>query len=254
MLKPMIDLVARIKLKDDELNAALGKVVSQTTATANTVQDRCNAICCSLSGIGKVFDVAVTGPIVAVAGAVVGAAVKTGQFAQEIEHLHATTQLSTKTLQEMKYVAGVTGMEFESLTNTATMLERKLMGIEADNGMASKVLEQLGVSVSGANGELRSMDSIFPEVITKLQGMKNETERNAYASQLFGRSLGAIAPILGLTAEEMKKMQGQAFIMSDEQLKTAERFQQGMNRIQMAVGGAFRKMGVEMMPVFEKGQ
>jgi hypothetical protein len=50
--------------------------------------------------------------------------------------------------------------------------------------------DQLGVSVTDSNGELRDADSVFNETIKSLGSLENETQRNAMAMELFGRQSG----------------------------------------------------------------
>lgn len=86
------------------------------------------------------------------------------------------------------------------------MLQRKLLGIEEGGGPAAKVMQELGVSVTGADGQLRSMDALFPELIAKLQQVENPTRRNALATQIFGRNVAEIAPLLAMSKAEMDKL------------------------------------------------
>lgn len=238
------DLVVRIKTDDSELDSGLNTANGKVDGFANKVDGTVGSSAKQMAMIGG-------GIAIAVGGGILAAANVAGHFAEEIHNLSATTGLSAEGLQRLRFVAKTVGIEFESLANTSTMLERKLMGIESDNGMAAKAMERLGISVQDSNGNLRSMNELFPEAITRLQGLQNSTERNAIASQIFGRNLGAIAPILSMTSKEFEELKAKAGIMSDKDIEEARKFQETMNKLQMTLGGLTRKIGMEFMPVIK---
>ena len=189
------DLWAQIRLEAKGYYAELDKASQKAEGFAG-----------KLGAVGKTLTTRVSMPLAAAGTAAFVAAKKQAAWAEELGNLNAQTGLSTTRLQELKYIADTSGLSFEGLTNTTGVLQRKLLGIEEGGGPAAKVMQELGVSVTGADGELRSMDAMFPELIAKLQQVENPTRRNALATQIFGRSALELAPLLGMTKEEMDKL------------------------------------------------
>lgn len=178
---------------------------------------------------------------------------KTAHAAEEMHNLSVATGVSSDRLQEYQHVANVTGLGFERMTNGIVILERNLRGIEGGTGNAAKVAEELGISVKGANGEFRSMDEIFPEIVSKLQGMTNPTERNSAALALFGRSAKELLPFLALSREEMSKFIKEAHDMGlvlpvDEMKKQAE----AINKLHEALRGMEGQIAKQVLPTLQR--
>lgn len=201
-----------------------------------------------MSALGSKFSKNLTLPIVAGIGALTLAAKKAGDYADKLLDLEQITGLSVSTLQEFENVSRVAGVSFEGLSNMATKFSSKLPMIVAGTGEGSKAFEKLGVALFDANGNVKKADDLFPELISKLQGMENVTERNALAQQIFSARIGDLAPVLGLTTKQMKEAREEAhsmgLVMSRESLESANKF-----RIELA------KTGKQLqMMAFEVGQ
>ena len=54
----------------------------------------------------------------------------------------------------------------------------------------------LGVKVSKNNGDLRSANDVYFEVIDALGQVRNETERDALAMQIFGEEAQKLNPLI----------------------------------------------------------
>lgn len=201
------------------------------------------------SGGGNLL--ATYGPIAAIGTTIIGSMRSASKFSEELINVSRSTNLSTDTLQKLRFVTKSVGVDFNAAANTASMLQRKLLGIEDGGGKAAEVMKRLGIDAKGPDGQFKSMNVLFPEVIAKLQAMQNPTERMALAAQLFGRNLADIAPILAMTNEEYQKMSDKASLMSPEDIKNAAEMQIVLNQLEMAFAGVARKAGMEFIPVLK---
>ena len=163
-----------------------------------------------LQSFGKAMSVGVTAPVVAAGAAALVAADKLGSYADRILDLEQITGLTTDTLQEFENVARIAGVSSEVLAGAAEAVTRRLRAAGEESATFTANVQALGVSTRDANGNLRSTNDLVPEIITKLQGMSDITERNAIASQIFGRSASELAPVLGLTAQGFAEARQQA--------------------------------------------
>jgi hypothetical protein len=176
----------------------------------------------------------------------------TGQYAEEVLNLSAKTGIGTDQLQQFKYVADVAGISFEGLTRGVTMLERKMIEIGKGSGAGADALARLGISARDANGEFKSMDVLFPQIISKLQGIGNVTERNALASQLFGRGWAEVAPIIGMSAGNLNDLMAEAkklgVVLDSKELQQAAELDDQFDRLKQAAAGLFRQLGSAVTP------
>lgn len=237
---------------------ALGTNLAQSVSGMGPAGSALSGISSSLAGVGGTAAAvglgvtAAVAAIVAIGAAAFRASADLGEMAEKLSNMSETTGLSKTTLQELKFVAENAGLSFEAMTNASSMVQRKLMGVEEDSGTAAKVFDRLGISTKDASGQLKSMDNLFPEMIRKFQGMTNTTERNMLASQVFGRSLGEIAPLLGMTAAQMQEATKRAhelgLVMSDADLLKAQQLDDSIDDIKQQFKGMWMSFATAMLP------
>lgn len=189
----------------------------------------------------------ITAPILAATTALALLTNKTSESADAIEKMSVRTGMAMSSLQELSFVAGQIGVEMPNLESGLTRF-MKSMG-EASIGTAKQVemFEKLGVSVVDSNGSLRSMNDVFPEVLDKLRGMKNETERNYITLELFGRSAQtSITPLVELGEKGLQQLIDRShelgLVMEDEMIMKFVEF----NDAQQQVKDQFSALGKEM--------
>jgi hypothetical protein len=154
-------------------------------------------------------------------------------------------------LQRLRWVTTAVGGDFDGVSEQIRMLQRRLLGIEADGGTAAMSMHRLRINVDAVGGGLKGMDQLFPEVMSKLQGMTSITERNAVASQLFGRNMAAMAPLLALSSGQYAALAKNAIVLSDSQIQAAAGFEQEIIGIKQTMEAAFRSVGIEMIPLLQ---
>jgi hypothetical protein len=78
----------------------------------------------------------------------------------------------------------------------------------AQNGSKSQTeaFDKLGVSITNADGSLRSSDEVWQDTIAALGQMTNETERDAIAQQLMGKSAAQLNPLIEDQGETYKNL------------------------------------------------
>lgn len=198
----------------------------------------------------------------AIGAAIIGAGVAAfklakdaGQAADQLLDLEQVTGLGTDTLQEMKFIAAEAGVSFEGLTGAAQKFTAKIPDIETGTSNAAKAFQGLGIDLRDSSGELRSQDELFPEIIGSLQGMENITERNAIAQQLFGRSLGDLAPVLGMTQEQFEALRLEAndvgAVLGRQALENANQFRASLDTLAVQSETTKTAIGATLAPIFE---
>jgi hypothetical protein len=193
----------------------------------------------------------------AAAGAAIGAlALKTGDYASELSTLHEQTGLSSDALQEFAHVAKVAGGDANSLFGSITALQNKLPEIAKGSGEAAKALDTLGINVLDANGNYRDMNELFPDVIKKLQGVSDVTQRNILASEIFGKKSKELASIMGMSGGEMDKLRKEAhdlgLVMGEDSLKAADNFRVGVEKLKEQVAAVGRDIATKVIPILNE--
>lgn len=177
------------------------------------------------------------------AEAVTGAA----DYADEIMTLSSTTGMSTKSLQEYKYMADLVDVDLNTITGSMTKLEKSMGSAATGTGSAADTFKSLGIEVTNADGSLKSADEVFLEAIDALGGIENETQRDLVAMELFGKSAKDLNPIIDQGSEGIaafaQEAQDMGAVLSDETLGKLSEVQDGFDRLGLAADSVKNQVG-----------
>jgi septal ring factor EnvC (AmiA/AmiB activator) len=221
---------------------------------------------------------AITGLAVAVAGvsaAITNLVLSSADAAGELVDLSAKTGISTTRLQELAFVGNQVGTSQEVMTSSLARMIRSMDDARQqtnDYGQAlasakdeearqnvelgelATAFQTLGISVTDANGNLRNSDTVFSEVITALGSVGNETERDALAMQIFGRSAMELNPLIKAGADEIdnltKKAHEVGAVMSEENVASLESFGDELAALQDGLKGTAGTLAAAFLPAF----
>ena len=138
------------------------------------------------------------------AGAAVGVLIKAlADSKNELIDTATRTGLTTQTIAGLRLAAEGSGLQLSALATGLQQLPKRMSDFARGTGEAKIAFEQLGVSVTNADGSLRSADSVLKESIGLLQGVESATQRSALATQLFGEAgTGMLQALSGTRLEE----------------------------------------------------
>ena len=140
-----------------------------------------------------------------VATAAIGAAaVKSGMWADDLNTLSKVTGIGTDKLQAYSATADLVDVSVETIAKSSKKLTKSMSSAQSGTGEAAEAFDQLGVSVVDSNGNLRDNDEVFQETIAALGQMENETERDALAQKIFGKSAAELNPLIEDQGETLK--------------------------------------------------
>jgi uncharacterized protein YukE/predicted transcriptional regulator len=147
--------------------------------------------------------------------------------ADELMRLSDVTGLSTDRLQELQYIGDNVGVSLDTVTSSLKRLTANMDTAKTGTGEAYEAFEQLGVSFrDSVTGELLDSNEVFNNVIDALGKMKNETERNAVAQDLLGKSATELNPIIKAGSAAMKELAQEAHdanaVMSKETVEALD--------------------------------
>lgn len=185
-----------------------------------------------------------------IAGYFIEAIGSAAEYADEINTLSTETGISTDTLQEYEYIAKLIDVDVNTITGSMTKLVKK-MG-DADDGSASalKTFANLGIEIYDVNGNLRDSEDVFNDAIKALKKIKNPTERDAAAMDLFGKSAQDLNPLLETTAADLDAMKKEAHqvgaVMDRDTLDTLNEVQDSLDRVGLTWDAVKKKLGAKL--------
>jgi len=238
---------------------ALGNEITDTTEKTKKFEGALGGLVGGLGKIGGAVGKAAIAGIAAVGAATVGAAIgafklasDAGKAADDLLTLSAQTGIATKELQEMEYAARFIDVPLETMTGSMAKLTKTMDGARDGTGGASDAFKKLGVSVTEQNGELRDSKTVWAEALDALGGVANETERDALAMQLFGKSAQDLNPLIKAGSDELARLAVEAnnvgAVMSDEAITAAGKFDDEMQKLEATTQGLKTSIGVAAIP------
>ena len=197
----------------------------------------------------------------ALAASIGALTVKSASWADDMNTMSKRYRIGTKDLQMYSAAAELVDVDVETIASTHRKLTKSMASAEKGTGKQAEAFKALDISVTDSNGQLRDSDAVWNEVIQKLSLVENETEREALAMDLLGKSAGDLNPLLEdggeayqNLAETMQKY-GLDFI-DQETLDQANEFKDSLDTIKAVGLVAFQQLGTQLAaylaPAMEK--
>lgn len=186
---------------------------------------------------------------------------KAGVAADDLNTLSKVTGIGTDQLQKYSYAADLVDVSVDSIAKANKKLTKN--AYEAANGSKAQAeaFEAIGVSVTDSNGQLRDSEAIFQDVISALGTMTNETERDALAQTLMGKSAAELNPLIEDGGETYKRVADtlkkyNLDYVDQETLDKANEFNDEIDTLKLLGSVAFAQVGSQLAgylaPALEK--
>ena len=199
---------------------------------------------------------AVAAAIVKAEKAMISMTKESAAFADNIITLSMQTGQSTQQLQEFAYASELIDVSVDTLQGSLTKLTNNMQDTMNGTGNAKASFEALGVSVTNADGSMRSANDVFYETIDALGQVKNETERDAMAMDIFGRSAQDLNPLIIQGSKTIKAYADEAhnmgYVLDDEALSALGAVDDAYQRLQKTQEGVKNQLAVEFAPYLEE--
>jgi phage-related minor tail protein len=199
------ELQREIITTESKLKTFNGQLAEVGNANLKALSEQFSEVGGKLESAGK----AMQGLSLAAAG-VVGslgaAAYKAGTAADDLNTLSKVTGIGTDELQKYSYAADLVDVSVETIAKSNKKLTKNAYSAANGSKSQAEAFEKLGVAVTDSDGNLRDSEDIFQDVISALGTMSNETERDALAQELMGKSAAELNPLIEDGGETYKKV------------------------------------------------
>lgn len=196
---------------------------------------------------------AVSAAAVAAGKALVDMAVDGAAYADTVLTESTVTGIATDKLQEYMYAAELVDVSTETLTKSMAKQIKSMKSVQDGSKTMTAAYETLGVSVTDANGNLRDSDEVYWELIDSLGKVENETERDALAMQVLGKSAQELNPLIEAGADRMNELGAQAreagYVVSDDMLAAYGALDDQLQYLNVGATAAKNALGTVLLPV-----
>lgn len=179
------------------------------------------------------------------------------KYADDLLTLSKQTSVSTDTLQRYGYMADLVDVEVGTVAKSMQKLTKSMSSASKGTGSAYKAFEKLGVNITDSNGALRDNEDVFNDVIGALGKMTNETERDATAMDLFGKSATNLNPLIEAGADQIaawnKEAEEMGYIMDEEALAGMSALQDSFDRFNLQITAIKNNVSAGLAPAVSEG-
>lgn len=163
-----------------------------------------------------------------------------------------TTGLSTRTVQQLRYAQNLIDVSYSTISGSLTKLTQNMAKANDGNEALAESFRELGVSITDSNGELRSSEAVFYDLIDALGGMDNATARDAAAMELLGKSAQDLNPLIIQGSDAMRELAREAeqagYVLDEYQTKKLGEVDDAYQRTQLQIEATKNQLAVEFAP------
>ena len=165
--------------------------------------------------------------------------VSTVETGVELGHLSQQTGISVEDLSVLKFAARSTGIEFETLTKGFKKLSTEVYGADNGSRQAVKAFADLGISEADLKAKGNDLYGVLTMVADRFKAMPDGIQKNALATEIFGRAGQQLIPILNQGAEGIERIKAQAPIFTDKDVESVEK----LHKAVVTLGTAWDNVG-----------
>ena len=235
----------------DALTDVAGKFGIQLPEGAQKAVESLNGINAGAALAAGGIGLAITA-IVKVTKAMIDMTKETAEAASEILRLSSVTGQSTDSIQEFDYAAEMIGVSSDRIRDSLKETTNKMQEARDGNEATAAAYAKLGVSITDANGNLRSAEDVFYDTIDALGQMENRTERDALAMDLMSESAQELNPLIDAGSGALKKYAAEAhemgYVLDNESLTALDNVDNGFHQLEKTTEALKRQMAAEFAP------
>lgn len=189
----------------------------------------------------------------AIASAFIKCTVDAASFADELLTLSAQTGISTDELQKLQYASKFVDVDVSTMTGAVTKLTSSMATAAKGSNDTEKAFRKLHIKVTEQNGELKDANEIFYRVIDNLKGVQNETERDAIAMQIFGKSAKELNPLIEAGSKKLKELGIEAdnlgIVMGKGDIEALGKLQDAFDKFDATTTALKNNLGLTLLPI-----
>lgn len=177
---------------------------------------------------------------------------ETGKYGDEIDKESQKLQLSAETYQKLDYALQRNGSDIGQVSKAIKTITGDLADFQNGVEGASDKYEALGISLTNTDGSMKKTEEVLIDSLNALANMTDETQRNAMAQDLFGRSYAEMLPLLNAGGDSLKELMQEAedygMVMSDEAVKASAEYSDSLLKLKGTFTGVKNSIGAEFLP------
>ena len=240
-------LFGSIFVDNEEANKSISKTEEKAQSLGSRLGEGVKTAAKWGAGLAAAGATAVTGMI--------ALANKTAESADEIDKMAERTGIGRERLQELRYAAGQSDVEFSVLEKAVKKMSETSVLAADGSKKASEAFDMLGISLHNTDGTLKSTNQLFEESMNALADMEEGVQRNYIGNQIFGRGFTEMLPLLNAGSDGIQELSDRAhelgLVMSEEAVIANVKFGDTMADIKDSFGAVFMHITNQFLPILQ---
>ena len=218
----------------------LGKAMSNVGRAASDVVGETTALATKLAALGGLGG-----------AGLFGLAKNFAEFGDAVNDGAEALGISTSQFQEWSGAFKIAGIDTDTFRMSVGRLSKGFGEAAAGSGEALVAFQAMGIQIRDkATGQLRSLSVVLPEVVQKLNSIKDASFRNAVGAKLFGKQFQQLVPaIIDFNKNTAK---ARKLIFSPEEIKRGDAFIDQFNELKMTINKVLMLAGSGLIDGFSK--
>ena len=174
---------------------------------------------------------------------------KMGEAAEKTIHAAETFGMTTGEVQQLGATFTAVGASPETLNTALMRIDRSFAQAKESGGRAAEAFAAVGISTQGSYTNAQLLQT----AIAGFQGMESGPAKVADAMLIFGRNVQGIAPLLGMTKDEMADLNAKLAdygVVSDDATQKAGALGEAHNMLNVAMMGLNNTLSSALAPAF----
>lgn len=231
-----LDMVVKFGAWAAGLDQAERKMKSSTTKISGLAKGLGTALGLSFAGIA-------TGIVASLNSAI--------DRMDELRDASIRLGVGTETLSAFGYAAQQTGTDIDSLGKAFKILSKNIADASEGKGKAP-IFAALGISVKDAQGNLKQLEQIIPEIADAFSQLEDGTQKAALAQELFGKSGLELTEFLNSGSAGLKEFTDRArelgLVVSQDAADSADKFNDNLADLKGAITGLATEIATPLLP------
>lgn len=162
------------------------------------------------------------------------------------------TGVPTEMLQAWDYAAPLIDTDAETIKGAMTKITQAMGDAAGGSDEAQAKFAALGVSITDGSGQLKSAEEVFYEVVDALGQVGNQTERDALAMDLMGKSAQDLNPLITAGADALKQYSDEAmaagYILDEQQIRKLGQVDDAYQKLQLTIEANRKQLAADFAP------
>lgn len=185
-----------------------------------------------------------------------GLAKSAADVGAEVFDMAGKLGLAAETLQEYRFAAKMSGVEVATFDKGVEKLGINAVQAAKGNKELAKAFKSLGVRVKDSKGNMRGIEDILDDTMSRLASIEDPLKRNALAFKLFGKSGVDLTKMMADGASGIRELREEARrtgnVFSKEATEAADELGDNVDALKERMEGLKNFVGAQLIPVFNE--